>query len=118
MTRRALIGVIGVLGFAASCASSAPLPTSSAVEIHRVPLPMTKAADVLLVIDHSPAMTDADRQNLRANLREFANVLENVSDRSLHIGIISADPADGGLDRVVAGCAPLSASWIVDEQSP
>jgi hypothetical protein len=83
-----------VVALVACTASTDPIEpqVTTGVEQHAIPIYLNKQLDVLMVIDNTPAMAPyADV--LRANLRRFA---DDIRDTELHLGVVTADPADLG----------------------
>lgn len=103
---RCLLLVVMLLGCTDAAGPSGPSVTSG-VERMRFSLSINRQFDLLLVVDNTPAMAPYTTA-LRANLRRFA---EDVRTFDLHLGVITADPADDARLRETSG---LTGNFIYD----
>jgi hypothetical protein len=103
---RSLLVVVLLVGCMDAPEANGPSVTSGVVR-KQLPMYVNRQVDVLLVVDNTPAMAPHGNV-LRANLRRFAEALRAFD---LHLGVITADPAD---DANLRGTAGLEGSFIAD----
>jgi hypothetical protein len=103
---RCLLLVVLLVACTDSPDSGGPSVTSGVVRM-QLPMSVNREVDILLVVDNTPAMA-AYGDALRANLRGFA---EEMRTFDLHLGVITADPADAATLRGTAG---LTGNFISD----
>jgi hypothetical protein len=103
---RCLVLLALLVGCTDSPESSGPSVTSGVVQM-RLPMYVNRRIDILLVVDNTPAMAPYGG-TLRANLRGFA---EEMRTFDLHLGVITADPAD---DANLRGTTGLTGNFIAD----
>ncbi|MEP6860000.1 MAG: hypothetical protein ABJE66_05235 [Deltaproteobacteria bacterium] len=109
--------VLGVMAFAACGDNTELMPVdtvgTSRVLRRSVPLASNQTFDILFVIDDSPAMAPFATQ-LAANEREMIQLLTPMFGPDLHLGVITADPADGGKLRATTGADFLTTAIQFD----
>ena len=76
----------------------------SRVLYDRLPITSNENVDILFVIDSSPAMASFQAK-LANNERELAQLLTPAFGPDIHLGVITADPADAGVLRQNASVA-------------
>lgn len=95
-------------GFTACSGNDALMPVdtvgTSRVVRREIPLDSNQSFDILFVIDDSPAMAPFATK-LAGNEREMIQVLTPLFGPDLHVGVVTADPTDGGKLRETASVA-------------
>jgi hypothetical protein len=103
-----LTAVTGVTGLIACGDGTRVPPLGNVVNsrvLHReIPITVNSNFDVLFVIDSSPAMAPFATK-LAGNARELIQLLTPPFGPDLHIGVVTADPADAGALRQTSSVA-------------
>jgi hypothetical protein len=100
----------------AACTTSTDVPNgpdvTSSVEYKDIPEEAPFRADILFVVDDSPAMAPFQAK-VRANLRELPDVLSaHYHVPFMHVGAITGDLADDGVMRTIG---TVRGPFLVDE---
>lgn len=93
----------------AACGDNVPVTPLDNVVVTRVfhqdiPIAINANVDLLFVIDSSPAMAPFETK-LATNERELMQLLTPPFGPDLHVGVVTADPADAGKLRQTASVA-------------
>lgn len=99
-----LVGMIGCGGGAPPTPKPLGSDAVSRVLQQEVPIASSAQLDVLFVIDDSPAMAPFQAK-LAGNARELIQLLTPMFGPDLHVGVVTADPADAARLRQTSSVA-------------
>jgi len=115
---RLALAAVTLLACSDDPSGGGPTPDAWCEIRYDIPQFTNRSLDLLFVIDRSPSMAE-EQPHLAAAFRSWMQILGTFEGGipDVHIGVISADPADDG--RLQRGnCTQLAGRYITDLQQP